>query len=72
MTTYTKKKIKGAQKSKMMWLGALTVALGFLWETLPSVKDVIPLEWFPLISIGVGAAVMGLRWITEEGLHEKA
>lgn len=71
MTNYTKKKLKGAAKSKLIWVGFLLATLGYTWELLPSVKDSIPLEWFPLISMGVGALVMGLRWITEEGLHEK-
>lgn len=71
MTLETRKKLKGATKSKMMWFGFLLVVFGTFWNALPSLQDSIPIEWFPLITAVVGAVVMGLRWITEEGLYEK-
>ena len=65
------RKLKGAMKSKSMWLGFVTTVLGAAYETIPEVRSLIQPKYFgPLLMI-LGISYQAFRYITNQALEEK-
>ena len=63
--------LRGAIKSRMMWLGLLSLLFGAAYNTLPQIQQLLPkadLSW--LIS-AIGGVTMVLRWLTTDSLEDK-
>ena len=57
-------------KSKTMWFAAILAALGVVQTQLPELKELLH-DWYPLMTVGVAAAVAALRMVTRVPLSEK-
>jgi len=64
--------VKGALKSKTMWLGGLISALGALSDNSQYLRDLIKDDiGFNSLMIGIGVAVSILRIMTTQPLDQK-
>ncbi len=65
------RKLKGAVRSKMINLGLLLTILGAVQANIDVFGEFLSPMAQGLVTMGVGIAVVVLRWITDEGLDEK-
>lgn len=70
MNYRTKDRIRGASKSKMVWLSGLLVAIGAAEVALPGVKDQLG-AYSGWVSMGTGVVTATLRWVTTKDLADK-
>lgn len=63
--------VKGATKSRLVWLGVVLVFLGTMMSTVDAWKHLIPAEYQGLFISIVGAIVVALRAVTTQPLSEK-
>ncbi len=64
-------KIKGAKRSKTVWLGLAVSVLGVLQINLEVFNTFLTPAQQGLATLGVGVAIVVLRWVTETALDEK-
>ena len=63
--------LRGSVKSKLMWLGLIVGVGGYLQLNLKTLAPFIPSQYFGLIDITLGGAVMIARFFTTESLADK-
>lgn len=61
---------KQGLKSKTVWLGAALIAVGGLQTILPDLTQELG-AYGPLVSAGLGLAIVALRTVTREPLEDK-
>lgn len=64
-------KIKGASRSKTIWLGLGLSVMGVIQVNLEVFNTFLTPTQQGLVTIGVGIVVVVLRWVTTEGLEAK-
>jgi hypothetical protein len=63
--------VKGAIKSKTMWIAALVTAVGVIEANQSSVIAFLPAKWQGLAVIGMGITFGVLRIFTAQSLADK-
>lgn len=63
--------LRGAIRSKMIWLGLALTVFGFLQTQSEVLAKVIPEEWLGVVNMLFGLAVVVLRFLTTDALAEK-
>lgn len=58
---------KGGYKSKTVWLGAILILLAGVQQALPDLTMLMG-EYGPLVSAGLGLAIVALRTVTDKPL----
>lgn len=67
-----KEVLVGSIKSRLIWLGAMLVALPELWPLIADqVQEILPPGWFLRASQMVGLVVIYLRYKTNQSVSEK-
>lgn len=64
-------KIAGAARSKTVYLGLALAVLGAVQANIDVFSAYLTPAHQGLLTMGVGVAVVALRWVTTEGLDEK-
>ncbi len=64
-------KIKGARRSKTVWLGLAVSMLGVVQINLEVFNTYLTPAQQGLATLGVGLAIVVLRWVTDTSLDEK-
>ncbi len=64
-------KIRGATRSKTAWFGLALAVLGVVQAHLDVFGQFLSPAAQGLLTVGVGVAVVVLRWVTTDGLDEK-
>lgn len=64
--------LKGAIRSRMVWLGLALAVFGFLQTNSGPLQAWIPPKVMGLLDMGFGLAVVVLRFMTTEAIRDKA
>ena len=71
MTPRMRRKLKGAMRSKTMWLALLVTVLGVVYDNFSYVQNIIDPRWYGVILITIGCVLAVLRFLTTLPLDEK-
>ena len=72
MKTMTRRKVRGASRSKLVWLGLAVAIAGFLESQFRLVENLIPERWRGVAMMAVGLTVVVLRFMTTLPLEDLA
>ena len=64
--------LRGAIRSKMIWLGLALTVFGFMQTQSEVLAKVVPEEWMGVVNMLFGLAVVVLRFLTTDALSDKA
>lgn len=70
MNTMTQRKMRGAKRSKLVWLGLALAMAGFLEAQFNLIAALIPEPWRGPAMMAVGLTVVVLRFLTTLPLEE--
>ena len=66
-----RRKLKGAMRSKTMWLALLVTVLGVVYDNFSYVQNIIDPRLYGVILITIGCVLAVLRFLTTLPLDEK-
>lgn len=66
------RRMRGAKRSKLVWLGLAMALAGFFEAQRGTLDPLIPEPWRPIVWTVVGLAVVVLRFLTTQPLEDKA
>ena len=64
--------LRGAIRSKMIWIGLALTVFGFLQTQSEVLSRVVPEDWMGVVNMLFGLAVVVLRFLTTDALSDKA
>ena len=69
--TKMRRAMRGAMRSKTMWLGLALTILGVVYDNFSYVENIIDPRFYGILLIAIGIVVAILRFITTMPLDEK-
>lgn len=63
--------VRGASRSKAVWLGFIIMLMGYLQANLTSFAPWLDQKWIGLANVLLGMFVMVVRFYTDRSLEEK-
>jgi len=66
-----RRKLHGAMRSRLMWLGLITTILGVVYDNFREVQNIIKPEYFGPILIFIGVVTQVFRFFTTLPLDDK-
>lgn len=67
-----RRKVTGAKRSKLVWLGLAVAVAGYLEAQFRMVEHLIPEQWRGVAMMAVGVTVVVLRFMTTLPLEDLA
>jgi len=67
----TNSKLAGAKRSKTVWLGLALAVLGVVQVNAEVFNTFLNPQQQGFLTLGLGVAVVVLRWVTTDALEEK-